>query len=121
MASSREGATCSVADGKHLSINLPNLRVPIPSNVLDRSTVLTDVLSSACTCDSSATKDFRLPVPTEWLESWLSCFVTKEETLGSADIDLLVNCLMVRAIAAPETNAADIRFIDCHAPAFFNP
>jgi hypothetical protein len=78
-----------------------------------------DVLS--CARDSCATKDFTLAVPTKWLEAWLSCFVTQEEILGSADSEVLVSCLMVRITAAPDTRPVDDRFIEYHVLTFSNP
>jgi hypothetical protein len=90
---SEDGVRCTVHDGE-VSMHLDHPRVPIPSRILNQSKVLLDTLTSAC--DSSATKSFTLAAPTEWLQAWVACFVTEEQSLGYADDEVLVKCLMVR-------------------------
>jgi hypothetical protein len=77
-----------------VSMHLGHLQVSIPSRILNQSKVLLDALTSAR--DSSAPKSFTLKAPTEWLQAWVACLVTEEQSLGLAESEVLVNCLMVR-------------------------
>jgi hypothetical protein len=77
-------------------MHLSTSSVPIPSHLLQKSKMLMDVLSA---CDTSVTKEFTLAAPTEWLEAWAACFSNREKSLGGADSEFLVNCLMVRKVS----------------------
>jgi hypothetical protein len=88
-----DGVSCTVQDGEVL-LHLDDLRVSIPSRISNQSQILLNALTSAC--DSSATESFTLKAPIEYLQAWVACFVTEEQSLGCADSVDLVRCLMVR-------------------------
>jgi hypothetical protein len=89
---SEDEVKCTVQDGD-VSMILDHLRVSIPSRIFNQSKVLPDVLTS--TCDASATQSFTLKAPTDWLQAWVACFVTEEQSLDCANSEVLVKCLMV--------------------------
>jgi hypothetical protein len=82
---------CTVKDGA-LCMHL-DVRVHVPSHILNESKVLLDALM--CACDHSLVSEFTLVAPTEWLKAWMVCYVHEAEPLGSAKIEVLVNCLKV--------------------------
>jgi hypothetical protein len=93
MTSSGEGVRCTVQDGE-VSMYLDDVLVHIPSHLLKESKIVADVLSSSMS-DFFFTKNFTFAAPTEWLQAWVACYVRKEEHLGNADTEVLVNCLKV--------------------------
>jgi hypothetical protein len=94
-------------------IHLDNASVEIPPEVLNKSQVLTDALFVA---DPSVRRKVTLATPNEWLEAWVACYCTEEESLGSKDIKTLVNCLLVCFAwnAAPIVQKFSCTF-HCHA------
>jgi hypothetical protein len=83
---------------------LDDVRVHIPSHLLKESNMVLNILLSMS--DSPSTREFTLAAPTEWLQSWVACYVQKVEHLGDADTEVLVNCLKVclcSRIAASDT------------------
>jgi hypothetical protein len=101
MSGSNIAARFAIENGS-LMMRFEDLHVSIQSHIMNESNLLMDVLSS--TWSSAATKGFALVAPNEWLQSWVTCFVTEEETLGCLDRQLLVNCLMVRTAFASITS-----------------
>jgi hypothetical protein len=79
MTKTSEGVRCSVQDGE-VSMYLDDMRVRIPSHLLKESKVVADVLSSMS--DSPSTRDFTFAAPTEWLQAWVACYVSKVARLG---------------------------------------
>jgi hypothetical protein len=100
MRGSNIGARFAI-ENESLMMHFEDLHVSIQSHILNESKLLMDVQSS--TWSSAATKGFTLVAPNEWLQSWVACFVTEEETFGCLDRQFLVNCLMVRTAFAPIT------------------
>jgi hypothetical protein len=74
-------------------MHLDDVRVHVPSRIVSESKVLMDALLSVC--NSLLTSDFTLAASTEWLQAWVCCYVGESEPLGSAEIEVLVNCLKV--------------------------
>jgi hypothetical protein len=74
-------------------LHLDNVRVIIPSHLLHKSQTLMDGVSTVA--DASIARGFTLAAPKEWLQAWLACYGSEEGHLGSADITVLANCLMV--------------------------
>jgi hypothetical protein len=92
MTRSSTEVKCTVNNGT-LCMHLDDVRVHIPSHIVNESKVLLDALSSVR--DSLVTSDFTLAAPVEWLQAWVCCFVGESEPLGSAEIEVLVKCLKV--------------------------
>jgi hypothetical protein len=92
MTNSSDEATFSVHDGT-VWMHFGDERIIIPSHLLKKSQFLDDAVSST---DPSVTREFTLPAPKEWLQAWMTCFGGEEELLQYADVDDLVNCLLVR-------------------------
>jgi hypothetical protein len=84
---------CTVHDGE-VWMHLDNLRIYIPSHLLNKSQILIDALSSMD--DNSVAKYFTLAAPKEWLQDWMACYGGEEERLECAGVKDLVNCLLVR-------------------------
>jgi hypothetical protein len=93
MKSPSDVTRCTVHDGA-VWIHLDNVRVHIPSHILNKSQILIDALSSVD--DSSVAKNLTLAAPEEWLQVWVACYGGEEERLRCAGIKDLVNCLLVR-------------------------
>jgi hypothetical protein len=93
MTSSSDEVRCTVRDGA-VWMHLDDVRVNIPSDLVNKSQVLMDAMS--CVDDSSSTGDLTLPAPKEWLQAWLACYGSEQERLRCADMKDLVNCLLVR-------------------------
>jgi hypothetical protein len=93
MKRSSDATRCTVHDGA-VWIHVDNVRVHIPSHLLNKSQILIDALSSVD--DSSVATFFTLAAATEWLQAWIACYGSEEERLGCADTKDLVNCLLVR-------------------------
>jgi hypothetical protein len=91
MLGSRDAVRCTVLDGV-MWIHLDKASVKIPPEVLNKSQVLTDVLSVA---DPLVRRKVTLAITNEWLEAWVACYCTEEESLGNQDVKTLVNCLLV--------------------------
>jgi hypothetical protein len=92
MSSSSDGVRFTVHDGA-VWMDLDNLPVHIPPNLVNRSHLLKDALSSVD--DSSVSREFTLTAPKKWLEAWLACYSSGEERLRHADTEDLVHCLLV--------------------------
>jgi hypothetical protein len=45
--------------------------------------------------DPSIARDLSLDVPQEWLRAWVAVYGSEDARLSNADIQELVNCLMV--------------------------
>jgi hypothetical protein len=98
MTISSDVVKCTVHDGI-LWMHLDEKRLEIPSRLVNKSQLLTDMLSSVA--DASVTSDFTLAAPKEWLVAWTSCFCSgsgsrsDKKRLSCADVRDLVNCLLV--------------------------
>jgi hypothetical protein len=84
---------CTVHEGA-LWMHLDDVRVNIPSRLVNQSQVFMDAMS--CVDASSITGDLTLGAPKEWLQAWMACYGSEEERLRCADTESLVNCLLVR-------------------------
>jgi hypothetical protein len=93
MSISSNEVRCTVRDGA-LWLHLDEVRVNIPSHLVNQSQVLMDTMS--CVDDSSITGDLTLPAPKERLQAWMACYGSEEERLRCASTEDLVNCLLVR-------------------------
>jgi hypothetical protein len=93
MKSPSDVTRCTVRDGA-VWIHLDNVRVHIPSHILNKSQILKDGLSSGE--DSSVGKKLTLAAPEERLQAWMACYGGEEERLRYAGTKDLVNCLLVR-------------------------
>jgi hypothetical protein len=93
MACPNDVVRCTVHDGA-VWMHVDDVRVNIPSRLVNRSQVLMDAMS--CVDDSSVYGDLTLPAPKEWLQAWIACYGREEERLRCADTEGLVNCLLVR-------------------------
>jgi hypothetical protein len=71
----------------------PNQRVNIPSQLVEKSEILVDAMSSVN--DPYIARDFTLNVPQEWLRAWVARYGSEDACLSNADIEDLVNCLLV--------------------------
>jgi hypothetical protein len=80
---------CTVHDGV-IWMHLHDTSVNIPTNVVNESQLLLNVLSSV-----ADTTDFTLVAPKEWLEAWASRYCIGRERLHCATIRDLVCCLLV--------------------------
>jgi hypothetical protein len=92
MSTSRDAVRCTVRDGA-MWIHLDDISVKIPEQLLNKSEILTDAVSVA---EPSVTRKITLAAPKEWLQAWVLCYCNEEESLKSKDINVLVNCLLVR-------------------------
>jgi hypothetical protein len=93
MSESSNEVRCIVHDGA-VWMHLDDVRVNIPSRLVNQSQVLMDAMS--CVDDSSITGEFTLPAQKEWLQGWMACYRSEEERLRCADTEDLINCLLVR-------------------------
>jgi hypothetical protein len=93
MTSSRDEVRCTVHDGA-VWMHINDVRVNIPSDLVNESQVLLDATS--CVDDFCSTGDLTLPAPKEWLQAWVACYGGDRERLRCADIKEVVNCLLVR-------------------------
>jgi hypothetical protein len=75
-------------------MHLDDVRVNIPSDLVNKSQVLMNAMS--CVDDSSSTGHLTLPAPKEWLQAWMACYGGEQERLRCAGIKEVVNCLLVR-------------------------
>jgi hypothetical protein len=91
MSTSSDAVKCTVRDGA-IWIQLDNVSVKIPQQLLNKSKVLMDALSVA---EPSVTQTVTLAAPKEWLQAWVLCYCNEEETLSDIDINDLINCLLV--------------------------
>jgi hypothetical protein len=92
MTSLSDVVKCTVHDGV-VWMHLHDTSVNIPSNVVNESQFLMNILSSVT--DTSITNDFSLAAPKEWLEAWASCFCSGKKHLRCANLKELVGCLLV--------------------------
>jgi hypothetical protein len=92
MGNSSKGVRCTAHDGA-LYMHLDDVRVHIPSHLVNLSRVLLDAQSSEV--DTSLIIDFTLAAPKTYMQAWVTCFVREAEPLSSAAIEVLVNCLKV--------------------------
>jgi hypothetical protein len=74
-------------------MHLDDVPVLIPPNLVYKSQLLIDALSSVD--DSSVSRDFTLAAPKDWFQAWLACYSGEEERRRHADTTDLVNCLLV--------------------------
>jgi hypothetical protein len=72
---------------------LGDLRVNIPSHLLESSEMLMSLLSFVD--DLSIARNIALPVPKEWLKAWAACFCSEKKLLRKSVIEDVVNCLLV--------------------------
>jgi hypothetical protein len=94
MSCFRDAVTCTVHDGE-LLMHLNNGCVKIPSLLLNKSQVFKDALSLA---HPSTTRQVTLAAPDKWLQAWAACYCNEEEKLNCAEIEDLVNCLLVCSV-----------------------
>jgi hypothetical protein len=92
MFSSREAVKCTVRDGA-VCMLLDNVPVDIPFSICSQSKVLADAVSSVT--DPSATDEFTLAAPHEWLQAWVEFYCKKEKAPVCSSVKCLVNRLMV--------------------------
>ena len=74
--------------------------IDIPVQLLERSSTLSDALSSRC---SAAQQVFTLVAPSEWLHAWIRCtavLMSPSPSLNNWDMSQMSLCLLVRAIAS---------------------
>jgi hypothetical protein len=72
---------------------LEDVRVNIPSHLLESSKMLMCLLSSVD--DLSIARNIALPAPKEWLKAWVACFCSEKKLLRKSVIRDVVNCLLV--------------------------
>jgi hypothetical protein len=91
MRSLGKGVRCTVHDGS-IWIHLDKARVNIPSNILNKSQILMNILSD----DTAANGDFVMAVPKEWLRAWAACFCSegKLKSLRCTDTRDLIKSLL---------------------------
>jgi hypothetical protein len=91
MFSSNDVVRCTVRDGE-MCMHLDDGSLKIPSQLLKKSQILMDALSTA---DPSVTRKVTVAAPKEWLQAWVACYCNEEESLSCITIKDLVNCLLV--------------------------
>jgi hypothetical protein len=92
MTSLSDGVKCTVHDGV-LWMRLHDMRVKVPSGLVNKSQILLNVLSSVA--DASIATDMTLPAPKEWLQAWAYCYCSEKNRLACADNKDLISCLLV--------------------------
>jgi hypothetical protein len=116
MFNSREAVRCTVRDGA-VCMLLDNVPVEIPAHLCSQSKVLADAVSSVS--DPSATDEFTLAVPYEWLKVWVDFYCKKEKAPACSSIKSLVNRLMVcffsgqGPVIVPTTASPLLRLLAC--------
>jgi hypothetical protein len=73
-------------------MHLDNGSLKIPSQLLNKSQILTDALSVA---NHSVTRKVTVAAPKEWLQAWVVCCCNEKGSLSCDNIKDLVNCLLV--------------------------
>jgi hypothetical protein len=91
MSSSGDAVRCTVHNGA-MWIHMDSVSVKVPEQLMNRSEVLIDAVSVG---DASVARTITLAIPKEWLQAWVGCYCTEEESLKGKDINVLVNCLLV--------------------------
>jgi hypothetical protein len=92
MTSLSVGVKCTVHDGV-LWMRMNDMRVKVPSGVVNQSQILLNVLSSVA--DGSIATDVTLPAPKEWLQAWAYCYCSEQKRLACVDNKDLISCLLV--------------------------
>jgi post-segregation antitoxin (ccd killing protein) len=92
MSISSDEVRCTAHEGA-VWMHFDELRVNIPSELLEKSKVLKNAVSSMA--GTSIAKDFTLAAPKEWLETWVKCYCGEEVRVSRATNGDVINCILV--------------------------